>query len=116
MRRLIPLGVGLLELTIAVLLASFAWQLPGQAEVERATDRVERVSHNAGRQVRNLEQSLTRARKRQPELRALAARMQTQIDAVNKTVHRRDFTGTGLSGISNSLGHLANGLDGMSTL
>ena len=96
MRRLVTLGLGLLELSIAVLLAAFAWQLPGQGEVTRAIDRLERVSHNAGRQVRNMEASLGRARGRQPELRVLAARLQAQMDAVNKAVHRRDFTGTGI--------------------
>src|SRR5262245_41559886 len=114
MRRLVFLGLGLLEFAIAFLLASFAWQLPGQEEIGRATDRVERVSDNAGRQVRNLEASIGRARKRQPELRALAARLQTQMDGVNKAVHQRDFTGTGLAAISESLGHVAGGLDGLS--
>lgn len=116
MRRLVLLGLGLVELTIAILLFSFARELPSRAEVEDATGRAERVSRNAGAQVRNLRASVARARQRQPELYALAARLQKQAQAVNATLDGRDLTDASLSALGESLGHVAKGLDGLSKM
>src|SRR5262245_58513562 len=54
MRRLLFKSLGVLELACAVVLAVIAWQLPGRAEVEEVSDRVEKVSQAAGTQVREL--------------------------------------------------------------
>jgi hypothetical protein len=113
MRRLVFLGLGVLELGACVLLVSFAWQLPGPADVEDARSRVEKVSRNASRQVRNLRRQVTRIRQRQPELLVLSRRLERQMSVVNANLSGRRFNGDGLATAREALGDVAQGLDGL---
>jgi uncharacterized phage infection (PIP) family protein YhgE len=115
MRRWIFLVLGMLELTCAMVLVVFAWQLPGPADVHQAAERIDRVGHNAGRQVRSLRAQCQRLRQRQPELLAMSRNLEKQMRSISETVRARSLDADGLATITAALGEVAEGLDGMAT-
>src|SRR4051812_25240994 len=96
MRRLVFLVLGVVELAACGLLLSFAWQLPGSDDVDEAVDRVEKVSRNASKQVRNLRQQVGRVRKRQPQLLALSRKLELQMKGVKKNLKNRRLNADGM--------------------
>lgn len=115
MRRLLFLVLGLLELACAVVLVVFAWQLPASADVLTAADRVEKVSRKAGLQVRRLQEDCRILRQRQPELLALATRLEKQMRLVRDNVRDKSLNTDGLATVTEALGQVADGLDTFST-
>jgi DNA repair ATPase RecN len=91
-----------------------AIQLPGRSEVHRASARVEKVGRGASREVHRLRQQLQRVRDKQPELLALARRLEQQMRTIGNSVRSRDFSGDGLADVSDALGNVAGGLDTLS--
>jgi hypothetical protein len=116
MRRVFFLVLGVLELAACGLLASFAWQLPGPVEVDQAVGRVEKVSRNAGRQVRTLRRQVALVRQRQPELLALSRRLERQMKVLGGNLRGRQLNGRGFETASAALGDVASGLDGLATV
>src|SRR4051794_30557923 len=114
MRRILIWFAAGLELTAGVVLLVFAWQMPGATEVGEAVGRVEAGSVRAGKQVRGLSGQLGKARKRQPELSNLARRLERQMQTVSGEVKSRTLSGDGLATVSDALGQIAQGLDGLS--
>src|SRR5262245_59357416 len=100
MRRFVFLSLGALELVCACVLVAFAAQLPSRAEVEAAAGRVEKVGREAGRQVRILRDDCAQLRKRQPELLALARRLEKQMRQVGKRVGGYSLDGDALQTVS----------------
>jgi hypothetical protein len=115
MRRFVFLSLGALELVCACVLVAFAGQLPGRAEVEDAAGRVEKVGREAGRQVRILREDCARLRDRQPELLALAQRLEKQMRLLGKRVGGYALDGDALHTVTGALGDVAKGLDGLAT-
>jgi ABC-type transporter Mla subunit MlaD len=115
MRRLLFLGLGSLELAAAILLLILTVGLPGSAEVEDVCCRVEKVSHNASRQVRYLRKQVAVVRGRQPDLLVLSRRLEKQMRSVSNSVQQRSFDGEALTTVSDALGNLAGGLDSLAT-
>src|SRR3954451_14196043 len=115
MRRLILVSLGVLELAAAAVLAVIAWQLPGPGGVDEAAARVEQVSLKAGRQVRVLRRQVIDVRQRQPELVALATRLEKQMRSVRDRMNDRSLNAEGLTAVSTALGQVARVLDGLST-
>ena len=114
MRRILIWVAAGLESVAAVVLLVSAWQMPGAAEVEDAVGRVEAVSLKAGKQVRGLSGQVGRVRKRQPELATLARRLESQMQSVSADVKSRSLNADGLTTVSDALGQVAQGLDGLS--
>ncbi len=83
MRRIIFLSLGMLELLSAAVLVHFAWQLPGNAEVEDTMGRAERVTQRTGVQVQRLRDQVRVLRERRPQMQALAQRLQEEMRVIN---------------------------------
>jgi uncharacterized phage infection (PIP) family protein YhgE len=115
MHRLFFFCLGGLELAAAVILLVFAVQLPGPAEVDDLSTRVETVSRNASRQVRNLRRQVAHVRARQPELLTLARKLEKQMRSVSDRVGDQQVDGDSLASVSTALGNVATGLDGLAT-
>src|SRR3954471_22622643 len=94
MRATLFVGLGLLEAALATVLAVFAWQLPGPAEVRDGVGRAERVSRQTGDQVRRLQEQVQGLRERRPQMHELAVRIQGQLRAVTDGLRgqRVDFS------------------------
>ena len=114
MRRILIGFAAGLEAVAAVVLLVFAWQLPGAAEVEDTVGRVEAVARKAGSQVRGLSRQVGTVRKRQPELASLARRLDRQMRRVNVEFESRSLEADGLVTVTDALGQVAEGLDGVS--
>ena len=112
-RRAVFLSLGVLELLVAVVLAGFAWQLPGPREVHDRVGRVARVSRDSSAQVEALREQVQALRERRPQLQALALRLQKQLRELDGNVKSRQVDYTTVRTISESLGESAEGLDGL---
>jgi uncharacterized phage infection (PIP) family protein YhgE len=116
MQRLFFWCLGGLELAAAIVLLVIAWQLPGPADVEEMSSRVEKVSRNAGRQVRNLRRQVTLVRSRQPELLRLAQKLEKQMRGVSDSVSDQQLNGEVLVSVGDALKNVATGLDSLATM
>jgi DNA repair exonuclease SbcCD ATPase subunit len=116
MHRFFFLFLGGLELAAAIVLLVIAFQLPGQRDVDEMSSRVQEVSRNAGRQVRNLRRQVALVRARQPELLALAVKLEKQMRGVSDSVSDQQLNGETLSSVSEALGNVAGGLDALATM
>jgi uncharacterized phage infection (PIP) family protein YhgE len=113
-RRAAFLSLGVLEFLVAVVLAGFAWQLPGPREVHERVGRVERVSRASSAQVQVLREQVQALRERRPQLQALALRLQKQMREIDGNVKSQQVDYTTVRTISTSLGEVSDGLDGLS--
>ncbi len=113
-RRAVFLSLGVLESLVALVLAGFAWQLPGPREVHDRVGRVERVSRDSGTQVQRLREQVAALRERRPQLQSLALRLQKQMREIDAGVKGRQVDYTTVRTIGDSLGEVAAGLDGLS--
>jgi hypothetical protein len=114
MRRTLFTTLGVMEALTALVLFTFAWQLPGPAEVQDTVGRVERVSHNASTQVRRLREQVRGVRERQPQLQKLSARLQEQLRIVSKNLRHQQIDYRTVRTVGDALGDVAAGLDGLS--
>jgi hypothetical protein len=114
MRRTLFTSLGVLEFLTALVLLTFAWQLPGPAEVHDTVGRVERVSRRAAEQVDRLRNQVRVVRERQPQLKLLSERLRTQLGLVNDNLRNQQVDYRTVRIISDSFGDVAGGLEGLS--
>src|SRR5258708_2866670 len=114
MRRLLFMSLGSVECLVAAVLLGFAWMLPGSTEVNDHVGRVETVTKQSGSQVGSLREQVRQLRKRQPQLKALAERLQKQSDDMIANVRDQNVDYDTVQTISDALGDVAEGLDGFS--
>jgi DNA repair ATPase RecN len=112
MRRIIGIGLGVLELAIAALLAGLACRLPATAEVAQSFTRAEVVTYRAGNQVQRFRQQLRTLR--QPELFALAQRFQHQTEAITAALRKQSIDYEAVQLVSDALRDVGTGLESMS--
>jgi ABC-type transporter Mla subunit MlaD len=112
MRRAWFVGLGVLELAVAVVLVSFGWQLPGTSDIDESFGRVERVTERTGHQVRLLRDQVHDLRR--PELNEVAGRLQTQMRQVARTLRAQTIDFDTVRTMGDSLGDVADGLESLS--
>jgi hypothetical protein len=110
MRRAVFLTLGVLEVLVAVVLAVFGWQLPGESDVDETFGRAERVTQRTGDQVKLLEKQVHDLRR--PELQDLARQLQDQSRTVTSTLKSQQVDFDQVRTVSGALGDVASGLDG----
>lgn len=113
MRRSVFLSLGVLELLVALVLVVVIWELPGRADVEDRVTRIEGVGQNASRQVEILRDELQTLRDRRPQLQAMATRLQTEMRLLSDELRSQRVDFDTAKTISEALGDVAKGLDGM---
>jgi hypothetical protein len=113
MRHRFFAALGGLELLTALVLFTFVWQLPGPAQVQDTVGRMERVSHNAGTQVRRLRDQVRVVRERQPQLQKLSVRLQKQLRMVGDNMRSQQVDYRTVRTVGDALGDVATGLDGL---
>jgi uncharacterized phage infection (PIP) family protein YhgE len=111
MRRAWFVGLGILELAVAVVLVSFGWQLPGTADVDQTFHSVEHVTERTGRQVRLLRDQVHDLR--QPETEQAAQRLQKQMRKVTGTLRAQNIDFETVRTMRDSLGDVASGLNSL---
>src|SRR5258708_5334947 len=112
MRNTIFLLLGFLELTVAVVLIGFGYQLPGTAEVDQTFERVEAVTRNSGNQVRIIRAEVSDLRR--PEMQDLATNLRLQTRLVTNSLKGQKVDFEQVQVIAHALGDVATGLDGFS--
>jgi hypothetical protein len=108
MRRLVFLGVGLLECVVGVVLVLLGANLPARSEVEDSFGRVERVTRRAGDQVRRLRQQVHDLRR--PDLHELAGRLRDQTRTVAVLLREQKVDFQSLATLGEALGSVSHGL------
>jgi uncharacterized phage infection (PIP) family protein YhgE len=114
MRRLLFGSLGCIECLVAATLFGFAWMLPGATQVNDHVGRVETVTKQSGSQIAHLRDQVRQLRSRQPQLKALAERLQKQSDDMIANVRDQNVDYDTVQTISDALGDVADGLDGFS--
>jgi uncharacterized phage infection (PIP) family protein YhgE len=114
MRRTVFLVLGVLEVLVAVVLFVFAWQLPGPDDVHDKVGRVERLSRETSQQVQRLRQQVAGLRRRRPQMQDLAVQLQKQTQIVTQALRDQQIDYGTVHAVSDSLGDVAQGLDGFS--
>jgi ABC-type transporter Mla subunit MlaD len=114
MRRTVFLALGILEVLVALVLYVFVWQLPGPSDVQDKVGRVERVSRETSQQVQRLRQQVAALRRRRPQMQELAAQLQKQMQTVTRELRDQQIDYDTVRTVSDSLGDVAKGLDGLS--
>ncbi len=114
MRRVLFLSLGTVECLVAGVLFAFAWMLPGAAQVNDHVGRVEKVTQQSGSEVSRLRDQVHDLRTRQPHLKDLAARLQERSEDAIATMRDQNVDYDTVQTLSNSLGDVADGLDGFS--
>jgi ABC-type transporter Mla subunit MlaD len=110
MRRIVFLFMSLLEFAVAMVLIVFGFQLPSRSEIDTNFGKAERVSQDSSAQVKGLRDQVRDMRR--PELRDMALQLQTQSKTVTTTLKSQNVDFDQVRVISNSLGDVANGLEG----
>lgn len=110
MRNSLFLLLGFLELTVAVFLLGFGWQLPNQAEVDGAFQRVKAVTTSSGNQVRVIRSEIKDLRT--PEVQNLAENLRKQGHLITDTLKGQRIDYVQVNQLANALGNIADGLDG----
>jgi hypothetical protein len=108
MRRLVFLILGCLELCVAALLLLFA-QLLSEADVAEAFAKAERVTRQAGDQVRLVRQEVRDLRR--PEWQELAERLQAQTRIVTSALQTQQVDFETVRTLHDALGDVAGGLE-----
>jgi uncharacterized phage infection (PIP) family protein YhgE len=116
MRRLVFLTLGVLEVAVACVLCAFAWQLPGSDEILHQANRVERVSRETGEQVGVMRRRLAGLRQRRPLLDDLTEKLHAQMRQVNGHLRHQQVDYETVQTMSDALGDVAKGLDGLSAM
>jgi uncharacterized phage infection (PIP) family protein YhgE len=114
MRRCVFTAMGVLEAAVALVLLGFAWYLPGPSDVHDKVDRVEKVSKQSSKQVGHLRAQVHGLRERQPVVRDLAQRMDQHTKEITGNLRDQQLDYDTVRTVSDSLGDVAAGLDGLS--
>jgi hypothetical protein len=111
MRRVVFLVLGFLECAVAVVLASFGWQLPSDREIQRGFHSADRVTNNAGDQVRIVRRQVQDVRR--SELSELAKHLQTQTVSVTSALKNEQVDFETVQSMRDALGEIGDSLDGL---
>src|SRR5437016_6122501 len=111
MRRVVFLVLGFLECVVAVVLASFGWQLPTDDEIRRGFQSADRVTNNAGDQVRIVRRQVQDLRR--SELSELARRLQSQTVTVTAALKNEPVDFDTVQGLRDALREIGDSLDGL---
>jgi uncharacterized phage infection (PIP) family protein YhgE len=111
MRRALFVGLGVLELAVAVVLLGFSWQLPSRADVDQGFGSALRVGQRTGHQVRLLRDQVHDLR--QPEMDEVAGRLQTQLHKVTHALRSQNVDFNTVRTMRDSLGDVAAGLNSL---
>jgi uncharacterized phage infection (PIP) family protein YhgE len=114
MRRCVFTAMGVLEAAVALVLLGFAWYLPGPSDVHDKVERVEKVSNQSSKQVANLRGQVHALRERQPVVRDLAQRLDRHTKDITGNLKEQQLDYDSVRTVSDSLGDVASGLDGLS--
>jgi hypothetical protein len=114
MRRVVFICLGVLECLSAGVLVHFAWQLPGPADVQVTVARADHLTRQTGEQVRRLRAQFQLLHERRPQMQALAKRLQEEMQVVNEQMRNQHLDYGTVKVLSEALGDVANGLDGLS--
>jgi uncharacterized phage infection (PIP) family protein YhgE len=114
MRRCVFTAMGVLEAAVALVLLGFAWYLPGPSDVHDKVGRVEKVSKQSSKQVSHLRGQVHTLRERQPVVRDLAQRLEKHTKDITSNLRDQQLDYDTVRTVSDSLGDVANGLDGLS--
>ncbi len=114
MRRIVLTLIGSVECVVAVVLFAFAWILPGTHEVNDHVGRVHKVTEQSGSEVTRLRTQVAQLRTRQPQIKDLADRLQTQSEDMIAGLRSQQVDYDTVQTVGDSLGDVADGLDGFS--
>jgi hypothetical protein len=110
MRRAFFLILGLLEFAVAGGLVALGWQA-GTADVQQGFSRAEQVTRKAGTQVCLLRRQVHDLRR--PELQELSERLGEQTRTATVALKTQQIDFDTVRALSDALGHVATGLDGL---
>jgi ABC-type transporter Mla subunit MlaD len=111
MRRAVFLILGSLEFVVAGMVIHLGCQLPGSRDVDQGFERADRVTCQAGGQVRILREQVRDLRR--PELREAAERLQKQTHTVTRTLKGQQLDFETVGTMRDALGDVADGLDAL---
>jgi hypothetical protein len=111
MRRAVFFTLGCLEVLVAALLIRFGLQLPSRSEVHETFEHAGEVTTQTSTQITLLRRQVNELRR--PELREMAARLQAESDLVTDTLGSQHLDYGTLTTMSDSLGQVAGGLEGI---
>jgi uncharacterized phage infection (PIP) family protein YhgE len=111
MRRTLFRVLGVLELLVALVLVSLAYELPGTEEVERSFQSAERVTDRTGTQVKLLRQHVQDLQRM--ELQQLSGRLQKETRAVTAMIRGQSVDFDTVRAMSDALGEVAGGLNNL---
>jgi hypothetical protein len=114
MRRVIYLGLAILELGAVGVLLALVWELPGPADMHDAFGRAQRVGQKTNQQVQSLRQQLRAFSKRQPEMQEVADQLQKQLKLVSDQLGNQRMDFKAIAAVRDALGDVADGLEGVS--
>ena len=112
MRRTLLLGLGVLEILVAVALLAIALNLPGRTAVNEGFGRVEKITGGAEKQVRQLRDQVADLRRR--DVHDAAERLAKHTHTITSGLQDRDIDFRAIEGLSVALGDAAKGLEGWS--
>jgi ABC-type transporter Mla subunit MlaD len=113
MRRAVFLTLGLLEVAVAVVLVVFSCQLPTSSEVRDGFGRMGKVTDRTSHQVKLLRDQVHELRN--PEVDELAVRLRGEVHKVTTALRSQNLDFDTVRTMSDALGDVANGLDGLAT-
>ncbi len=116
MRRILFVVMGSVECGVAVVLFTFAWILPGDAQINEHACRVEKVTRQSSSEIRRLREQVCELRAQQPHLKELAERLQNQSEDMIAAVRHQDVDYETVETIGGALGDVADGLEGFSRI
>src|SRR5262249_22225676 len=113
MRRAVFLTLGLLELAVAVVLVVFSCQLPTSEDVHQGFGHMGKVTDRPSHQVKLLRDQVHELRN--PEVEELAVRLRGEVHKVTGALRTQNLDFDSVKAMSDALGDVANGLDGLAT-
>jgi len=116
MRRILYVGLAVLEFCAAGVLLALVWELPGPADLRDAFGRAERIGQKTEDQVQNLRKELHGFATRQPEMQDLTNQLQKQLKAVTMYLGNQQVDFQSIEAVRDALGDVADGLNGISQL
>jgi hypothetical protein len=111
MRRTLFLVFGILELTVAIVVAYLGYRLPASDEISQSFARAERVTHRAGKQVDLLSKQVSGLK--QVQLTELSQRLQSQTRAVTNVLRVQAVDFDTVCTTRDALGAVSTGLNGL---
>src|SRR5262245_59615524 len=111
MRRTLFLVLGILEFTVAIVVAYLGYRLPAGDEISQSFARAERVTHRAGKQVDLLTKQVSGLK--QVQLTEVSQRLQAQTRAVSNVLRVQAVDFDTVCTTRDALGAVSTGLIGL---